>query len=174
MVIATVFSLAGRPLQRNSKLSFLMVGLLQSHILKIQDYFIISFKKLKCSWTLTTLQYTLTSQYTCWSDLEVFWLWPESSQIVHARSNFLHPFQLPFSKEGMDHIVQNWPRADLDGLVRVWPNASVWKQTGLQESFGLVSSRTQPARYQFPTFRLGSFLWQKSWIILCKASPDLI
>ena len=24
----------------------------------------------------------------------------------------------------MDHIVQNWPRSDLDGLVSVWPNAS--------------------------------------------------
>ena len=29
-----------------------------------------------------------------------------------------------FSKEGMDHIAQNRPGSDLDGLVRVWPNAS--------------------------------------------------
>ena len=29
-----------------------------------------------------------------------------------------------FFKEGMDHIVQNRPVSDLDGLVRIWPNAS--------------------------------------------------
>ena len=56
------------------------------------------------------------------------------------------------SMEGMDLTVQNWPRSNLDGLVRVWPNASVWKQAGVQESFGPVSRRTQPARYQFPTW----------------------
>ena len=44
--------------------------------------------------------------------------------IVYAGSDFLHPFQLRFSKEGMDHIVQNRPGSDLDGLVRVWPNTS--------------------------------------------------
>ena len=30
-----------------------------------------------------------------------------------------------FSKEGMDHTVQNRPGSDLGGLVRVWPNTSV-------------------------------------------------
>ena len=49
---------------------------------------------------------------------------PESGRIVYAGSDFPHPFQLRFDKEGMDHIVQNRPRSDLDGLVRVWPNAS--------------------------------------------------
>ena len=49
---------------------------------------------------------------------------PESGRIVYARSDFLHTFQLRFSKEGMEHIVQNRPRFNLDGLVRVWPNAS--------------------------------------------------
>ena len=54
-----------------------------------------------------------------------FWpLQPVCSQIVYARSYFPHPFQLHFSKEGTDHIMQNQPRSDLDGLVRVWPNAS--------------------------------------------------
>ena len=61
------------------------------------------------------------------SDPEAFWLWsvmasmqPESARIVHnARFDFLHPFQFHFSKEGMDHIVQNRPGSDLDGLVRV-------------------------------------------------------
>ena len=56
------------------------------------------------------------------------------------------------SMEGMDLTVQNWLRSNLDGLVRVWPNASVWKQAGVQESFGLVSGRTQPACYQFLTW----------------------
>ena len=52
-------------------------------------------------------------------------------------------FQLRFSKEGMDHIVQNRRGSDLDDLVRVWPNTSIWKQSGVQESSGLISGRTQ-------------------------------
>ena len=68
------------------------------------------------------------------SDPETFWLQPvmaitasmqlASGQIVYIGSHFLHPFQLHFSKEGLDHIVQKWPGFDLDGVVRVWPNAS--------------------------------------------------
>ena len=50
-------------------------------------------------------------------------LQPESGRIVYAGSDFPHPFQPRFSKEGMDHIVQNRPGSDLDGLVRVWLNA---------------------------------------------------
>ena len=48
---------------------------------------------------------------------------PESARIVYAGSDFSHPFQLRFCKEGMDHA-QNRPGSDLDGLVRVWPNGS--------------------------------------------------
>ena len=69
------------------------------------------------------------------SDPEVFWLrpvmaitasvQPESGRLVHVPSDFPHSFQLRFSKEGTAHIVQNRPRSSLDGLVRVWPNASV-------------------------------------------------
>ena len=44
--------------------------------------------------------------------------------LVYAGSDFPHPFQLRFSKKGMDHTVQNRPGSDLDGLVRVWTNAS--------------------------------------------------
>ena len=51
-------------------------------------------------------------------------LWPKSGWIVYAGFDFLHPFQLHFSKEGMDHTVPNQPRPDLDGLVRVWANTS--------------------------------------------------
>ena len=44
----------------------------------------------------------------------------------------------------------------------------------MQESVVPVSGRTQPARYQFPTFRLGSVLPQMSRKLLCKTSPDPI
>ena len=40
-------------------------------------------------------------------------LQPESGRIVYAGSDFPHPFQPRFSKEGMDHIVQNRPGSDL-------------------------------------------------------------
>ena len=49
---------------------------------------------------------------------------PEMGRLIYAGSHFPHPFQLRFSKEGMDHIAQNRPGSDLDGLVRVWPNTS--------------------------------------------------
>ena len=51
------------------------------------------------------------------SDPEAFWLrpvmavtasvQPELGRVVYAGSDFQHPFQLRFSKEGMDHIAQN-------------------------------------------------------------------
>ena len=49
-----------------------------------------------------------------------------------CRSDFPHPIQFCsvffffffFFQEGMDHIVQNRPRSDQDGLVSVRPNAS--------------------------------------------------
>ena len=44
--------------------------------------------------------------------------------IIYAGSDFPHPFQFCFSKEGMYHTAQNRPLSDLDGLVRVWPKAS--------------------------------------------------
>ena len=69
---------------------------------------------------------------------------PKSGRIVYAVSDFLHPFQFHFSKEGMDRIVQNRPGSDLDGLVK-----HIRKQAGVQESSGPVSGRTQPPRYQF-------------------------
>ena len=68
------------------------------------------------------------------SDPEAFWLrpvmaitasvQPESGRIVYAESNFPHPFQLRFSKEDMDHIVQNRHGSDPNGLEGIWPNAS--------------------------------------------------
>ena len=68
------------------------------------------------------------------SDPEAFWLrpgmaitacvQPQSDRIVYAGSDSPHPFQLRFSKEGTDDIVQNRSGSDLDGLVRIRPNAS--------------------------------------------------
>ena len=37
---------------------------------------------------------------------------------------------------------------------------------------GPGSGRTQPARYQFPTFRLGCVLPQTAWAILCKKRKE--
>ena len=49
---------------------------------------------------------------------------PENGRIVYSGSDFQHPIWFCFSREGLDHIVQNQPRSALDGLVRFWPNAS--------------------------------------------------
>ena len=66
-------------------------------------------------------------------------------------------------------------KTDLDPIWMVWSGFGqtrlVWKQAGVQESLVPVSGRTQPARYQFPTFRRGSVLPQTSRIKLCKTSP---
>ena len=77
-----------------------------------------------------------------------------------------------FSKEGMNHIVQNRPESDLDGLSKVWPNPS-----GLEASCcagvigpGFWQDATGPLPVS--TFRLGSVLPQTSRIVLCKTSPD--
>ena len=37
--------------------------------------------------------------------------WPKSGQTVYAWSDFPHPVWFCFSKEGMDHVVQNWSRS---------------------------------------------------------------
>ena len=72
---------------------------------------------------------------------------PESGRIVNAKFDFLHPFRFRFSTEGMDHIVQNRPGSDLDGLVRAGQNIS-----GLEVSWcagitgpGFWQGRNRPA-----------------------------
>ena len=99
---------------------------------------------------------------------------PESGQIINVKSDFLHLFRFRFSTESMDHIAQNRPGSDLDGLIRVWQNIS-----GLEASWcagiicpGFWQDATGPLLV--PTFRLGSVLPQTSRIILCKTSPDPI
>ena len=98
----------------------------------------------------------------------------ESARVVYAGSDFSHPIQFRLSKENMDHIAQNRPGSDLNGLVRVWQTHLVRKKAGVLEPSGPVSGRTQPARYQFSTFRIGSVIPQTSRILLCKSSPDPI
>ena len=67
-------------------------------------------------------------------------------------------------------------KTDPDPIRMAWPGLAkldqVRKQTGVQESSGLVSGRTQPACYQFPSFRFGCVLPQTSRIILNKTSPN--
>ena len=64
----------------------------------------------------------------------------DPTSCIHSNSHF--------SKGGIDHSVQNQPGSNLDGLVRVWPNAS-----GLEASWcaGIIrpfSGRMQLACYQ--------------------------
>ena len=92
----------------------------------------------------------------------------------HVGSDFLHPIWSSSSKEGPDHIVQNQPRSDLNGLVGFLPDASgpeAGQRTRITEP---GSSRTVPAHHQFPTFRLSCILSQEPWIILYKTSLDPI
>ena len=69
-------------------------------------------------------------------------------------------------------------KTDPDQIWMAWSGFGqmhlVRKQAGVQESSGPVSCRIQRARYQFPTFRLGSVLPQTSQITLCKTSPGPI
>ena len=58
----------------------------------------------------------------------------------------------------MDHTAQARPGSDLMALPGFGQTHPVWKQAGVLESSGPVSGRTQPARYQFRTLRLGSVL----------------
>ena len=105
-------------------------------------------------------------------------LWPACSQIgldhVYARSNFLHPIRFHSCKEGPDHTVQNRPRSNLDGLVRLGPDGSGPETSQCARIIGPSSGRMQLACYQFPTFRLGCILPQMAQTILCTSSLDVI
>ena len=69
-------------------------------------------------------------------------------------------------------------KTDLDPIWMAWPGFGsthlVWKQAGVQESSGRVSGRTQPARYQFLTFRRGSVLPKISRIIFSSGRSCLV
>ena len=84
----------------------------------------------------------------------------------------------PTSRVCFSSVFQRMCKTDLDPIWMSWSGFGqthlVWKLAGVQESSGPVSGRTQPARYQFPIFRLCSVLPQTSRIILCKTSADPI
>ena len=80
--------------------------------------------------------------------------------------------RLPASVSGSVFPKNAWiilRKTDPDPVWMVWSGFGqthlVWKQDGAQESSGPVSGRTQPARYQFPTFRICSVLPQMSRMI---------
>ena len=108
-------------------------------------------------------------------------LWPlrpacrqnRSRSYNYAGSDIPHPIRFRSTKEGLDYFVQIRPGSDLGGLVRIWPDASGLEASLCERTVGPVSGRTQPARYQFPTFRLGCLLPHTARIILCKTRPDL-
>ena len=80
---------------------------------------------------------------------------------IHAWIDF--PHLIWFSQT----IAQNWPESDLHGLDRFWPKGSGPEASQCATVFRPTSGRSQPTRYQFPTFRLVVFLCR--WhIILCK------
>ena len=89
---------------------------------------------------------------------------PDPTSRIHFRSFLSKKAWITMGKTHPDPIWMAW-----SGFVQTH---LVQKQAGVQESSGPVSGRTQPARYQFSTFRFGSVLPQTSRIILCKTSPD--
>ena len=116
-------------------------------------------------------------------DSEAFWLrpvmaitasvQPESGRIVCMPSPSSRiRFGSVFPKEGPDRIVQNRPGSDLDGLVRLWPNASGPEASRCARIIGPGSGRMQPDRYQFPTFRFGSVLLPTARLVVYKTSLD--
>ena len=95
-------------------------------------------------------------------------LWPLRPVCSQNRagSDFPHPFQFHFSKEGMGHTVQNQPRSGLDGLVRVWPY-TFWSGRKLvcrNHQAWFLAGHNRPAT-SVPFLRLCCVLRQMSWII---------
>ena len=107
-----------------------------------------------------------SSQYT--------WQIQSRSILVMAiMASMQHPFQL-FFQRSMGHIVHNWPRSDLDGLVRVWPNTAVLEASCCAGIIG--PSFWQDATRLPPFFSVSGFVPSSTdtWIILCKTRLDLI
>ena len=87
------------------------------------------------------------------SDPETFWLrpvmaitasvQPEWGRIIYALSDCPLQIQFRFSKEGMDHNVQDRPGSDTDGCSRLWPNASGLEASRCAGQF--LAGRNQPA-----------------------------
>ena len=104
-------------------------------------------------------------------------LWPLRPACGQNRAGSYMPY--PTSRNHFSSVFPKKARiilrkTDPDPIWMAWSGFGqthlVWKQAGVQESSGPVSGRTQPARYQFPTFRPGFVLPQTYRIILCKTS----
>ena len=116
------------------------------------------------------------------SDPEAFWLrpvmaitasvQPESGRIVYCRIRLPASVSAPFFQRGVDHIVQNRARSDLDGLVRVWPNASGLEASRCAGITGPGFWQDSPARYQFPTLQTRLRSSTDVPDVLCKTRPD--
>ena len=96
---------------------------------------------------------------------------PESGRIV-CQIRLPGSVSVPFFH--MDHIAQNRPGSDLDGLVRVLPDASGLEARWCAGIIGPGFWQDATGPLPVPTFRLGSVISQTSRIILCKTSPDPI
>ena len=92
-------------------------------------------------------------------------IWPQAGWIVYARSDFLHLIQYCSSEEGLDHVVQNWPRSDLDGLGRFWPNTSGPETSRCVRSPGLVLVEHNRPTTSFPLSNSIAFFhrWPRSY-----------
>ena len=91
----------------------------------------------------------------------------ESGWVVYAGSDVLHLIWFHFSKEGPDHIVQNQPGSDLDGLGRFWQNASGLEASWCARIAGPNSGGMQPAQYHavfhFQTWVTFFHRWPRSY-----------
>ena len=101
------------------------------------------------------------------------WLLPRPARGQNSARSYLPDLTSRSSREGPDHnfIVHNWCGTGLGGLVRFWPSASSPEASRCARIIGPGTGRTQPARYQFPTFRLGCLLPQTARTILWETSP---
>ena len=98
---------------------------------------------------------------------------PELGWIVYAGSDILHPIRFHSSKEGLDHIVQNRPGSDLDGLVRFQPSASGPEASQCARIIAPSSGRIPLAHCQF--FPLSdSVAFFHRWPESCCAKPARI
>ena len=119
------------------------------------------------------------------SNLEVFGcgqLWPlrpacsKNRTRYNAGSNFPHPIWFCSSKEGLDHIVQNWPGSNLDGPSQVLAKRNWSRSKPMHKNHWAQfwQTTTGPLPDSPLSDLVTSVLPQTAQIILCKASPDLI
>ena len=108
------------------------------------------------------------------SDPEAFWLRPVMAVTASVRTQNRPGSDMPDSTSHI-HSVPFFQRrlgsycairkTDQDPIWMAWSGFGlthlVWKQASVQEPSGSVSGRTQPARYQFPTFNSVPFFHRR-------------